>query len=182
MLAVGYEDSAASVRWQLDQLRAEIGGDDLVVLEGAGAEPLWQSLTEFQAAELGPLSFVANIRPSSVVSFVGRLDPAIWSVQAHAGNGIVRAHALGSHGLEPMSDQLGRLRRLAVEDGGNLVLSRAPTGWKDRLQVWGEPRGDRAIGARVKAALDPANAMNPGRFVGSMDSPAAARGGDASSS
>ena len=61
---------------------------------------LWKALTEFPAVEVGPVSFVANLRPSSVASFVEALDPERWSVQAHAGNGIVRAHALGDWTLE----------------------------------------------------------------------------------
>ena len=55
---------------------------------------------------------------------------------------------------------------MAARDGGNLILSRCPTEWKERLRVWGEPRPDWAIAERVKAALDPHGAMNPGRFVG----------------
>ena len=46
------------------------------------------------------------------------------------------------------------------------MLSRCPVEWKQTLGVWGEPRADWAIGERVKAALDPHHAMNPGRFVG----------------
>ena len=42
-----------------------------------------------------------------------------------------------------------------MADGGNLILSRCPTEWKERLRVWGEPRADWAISERVKAALDP---------------------------
>src|SRR5262249_23516094 len=161
----GYEDNADSVRWQLDQLKSELGRSDFRILEGAGSAPVWRALTEFQTSELGPVSFVANVRPSSVVSLVGRLDPERWSAQAHAGNGIVRAHALGEWALEAMERQIDNLRRYAVEDGGNLIVARAPTEWKDRLQVWGEPRADWAVGDRVKAALDPHGAMNPGRFA-----------------
>ena len=43
-----------------------------------------EALTEFQAARAGPISFVANLRPSSVASFIDGLDPERWSVQAHA--------------------------------------------------------------------------------------------------
>jgi glycolate oxidase FAD binding subunit len=179
VLAIGYEDNAGSVRWQLDRLKIELGRSDFKIVEGAGAEPIWHALTEFQAAELGPVSFVANLRPSSVVSLIGRLDPERWSAQAHAGNGIVRAHALGDWALQPMAEQLDNLRRFAVEDGGNLIVARAPTEWKDRLQIWGEPRADWALGEGVKAALDPHGAMNPGRFVGRMER-RAATGGDAS--
>ena len=92
-LVVGFEDNAASVTWQLDRLMIELGRTNIVIREGADAESLWSALIEFQDAEVGPVSFVANLRPSSVVSFVKDLDPALWALQAHAGNGIVRGHA-----------------------------------------------------------------------------------------
>jgi glycolate oxidase FAD binding subunit len=168
VLVIGYEDSAGSVRWQLDRLKDELRPASLVIVEGEEAGPLWKSLIEFQAAELGRLCFVANLRPRSVVSMVEMLDPEKWSVQAHAGNGIVRAHALGDRTLEAMAGEIERLRSSAVEDGGNLILSRCPTEWKERLRVWGAPRPDWAIAERVKAALDPHGAMNAGRFVGTI--------------
>jgi glycolate oxidase FAD binding subunit len=57
---------------------------------------------------------------------------------------------------------------LAVKDGGNLIVERCPTDWKERLRVWGEPRADWSLAERVKQTLDPRAAMNPGRFVGSI--------------
>ncbi len=165
VLAIGYEDTAASVRWQLDRLEQELGPTNQAVTQAADAERLWQSLTEFQALEIGPISFVANLRPSSVVPFIEQLDPERWSAQAHAGNGIVRAHALGDWSLETADQQIAKHRGMATRDGGNLILSRCPTEWKDSLRVWGEPRADWIIGQRIKRALDPHLAMNPGRFV-----------------
>jgi glycolate oxidase FAD binding subunit len=168
VVAVGYEDSAKSVGWQLDRLKSELTFRDCTLVQGDSVGPLWATMTEFQAKKLGTISMVANLRPSSVVSFVGGLDPERWAVQAHAGNGIVRAHSLGQWGLDNASDQVERYRRMACEDGGNLILAACPTDWKERLRVWGEPRADWAIGAKVKAALDPHGAMNPGRFVGKI--------------
>jgi glycolate oxidase FAD binding subunit len=165
VLAIGIEDNIESVRWQIDRLKAELGQAELLVVEGERTKPLWDGLSEFQAASPGPISFVANIRPSSVAAFVAGLDPERWSVQAHAGNGIVRAHGLGDWTPDAAARQLEPPRRKAVADGGNLMLSRCPTEWKESLRVWGEPRPDWALAERVRAALDPAGAMNPGRFV-----------------
>ncbi len=165
VLALGFEDNVDSVRWQLDRLKSELGRTDLVVIEGEQTLPLWDALNGFQAAGLGPFTFVANLRPSTVDGFVEGLDPGRWSIQAHAGNGIVRGHALGEWTMDEAARSIEPLRRRAVEAGGNLILSRCPTDWKDHLRVWGEPRGDRAIAERVRAALDPHGAMNPGRFV-----------------
>src|SRR5205823_3174720 len=100
--------------------------------------------------------------------FAARLDPDRWAVQAHAGNGIVRAHALGEIALEDLAPELDRLRAEAVRDGGNLILARCPTPWKGLLRVWGEPRADWALAERLKHALDPQAVLNPGRFVGTI--------------
>jgi glycolate oxidase FAD binding subunit len=167
-LVVGFEDNADSVRWQVDRLRVELDQTEIVVREGPDAEPLWAALIEFQDAEVGPISFVVNVLPSAVASFVNPLDPARWVVQAHAGNGIIRAQAVGDRPLEDVEPELRRLRADAVRLGGNLVLPRCPTEWKERLGVWGEPRADWAIAARIKHALDPRGVMNPGRFVGTI--------------
>ena len=110
IIVIGFEDNVASVRWQLDRLKSELARNDYAVLEGADAEPLWSTLTEFQAASVGPVSFVANLRPSSVASFVDGLDPERWSAQAHAGNGIVRAHAQGDWTLESMAREIEKHR------------------------------------------------------------------------
>lgn len=170
ILAIGYEDNTASVHWQLDRLKTELRRDDFAILEGGDAAPLWIALSEFQKARpgSGPVSFIANLRPSSVASFVDTIDPERWLVQAHAGNGIVRAHAQGAWTPDETGQQIKKLRALATRDGGNLILARCPTAWKELLRVWGEPRPDWAIAERVKTALDPHAAMNPGRFVGRM--------------
>jgi glycolate oxidase FAD binding subunit len=165
VLVLGFEDNAESVRWQIDRLRVEVGRTALTVVEGEQTASLWDAMTAFQAMEIGPISFVANVRPSSVATWHCGLDPAKWSVQAHAGNGIVRGHALGNRTLEDAAAEIEALRQAAVRDGGNLILSRCPTEWKERLRIWGEPRPDWALAERVRAALDPHGAMNPGRFI-----------------
>jgi glycolate oxidase FAD binding subunit len=165
ILAIGFEDNVESVRWQLDRLRTELGKDHGSVLEGAQTTPLWEALTGFQAQELGPIRFRANILPSAVAVFKLEIDPNRWAIQAHVGNGIVHGQGLGEWTREQAFNEITLLRQAAVRAGGNLVLSRCPTEWKESLRVWGEPRADWAIGERVRAALDPHGAINPGRFV-----------------
>jgi glycolate oxidase FAD binding subunit len=165
VVVIGLEDNAASVRWQTDRLIAELGRPDVEVRRDAAAASLWSALIEQPAAAPGPVSCFASVRPSRVAHLLDQLDPARWSVQAHAGNGVVRLHALGEWSLQQAEEEIARLRARAVQDDGSLIVTRCPTSWKARCSVWGPPRPDWALAKRVKQALDPRGAMNPGRFV-----------------
>lgn len=162
---VGFEDNADSVAWQVDQYGREIGHRDFEVFRDARTEPLWSALTEFQADDSGAFSCVANLRPSRVVAYLEGLDSERWSAQAHAGNGIIHMRAIGDWTEDQAVEAVEALRAQAVRDGGNLIVDRCPTPWKERLRVWGEPRPDWALAAGIKRALDPKGLLNPGRFV-----------------
>jgi glycolate oxidase FAD binding subunit len=161
-LVVGFEDNAASVSWQVDRLMMELGRTDVIILEGEKADPLWSGLADFPAIEAGTVAIQANVKPSTVVPLLDGLDPSHWAVSTHAGSGIVQGHWIGEPDLETLIAEIGRLRAEAARDGGSVILPRCTAEWKGRLKVWGEPRGDWALAAKVKAALDPAGVMNPG--------------------
>ena len=75
VLVIGLEDNATSVNWQINRLMIELGRADLTVLQDEHAAAGWAGLTEFSAAELGPVSCVVSIRPSGVIPFVESIDP-----------------------------------------------------------------------------------------------------------
>jgi glycolate oxidase FAD binding subunit len=167
-LLLGFEDNEASVSWQVDRIATELGRPDVHVRRGDECETLWSALVDLAAIETGPVSFVANLRPSGVSRLLEALPADQWAVQAHAGNGIVRGHALENCSWETIAVEIDSLRRSAISEGGNLIVSRCPTDQKPRLRVWGEPRPDWALAERLKSALDPQRVLNPGRFVGTI--------------
>jgi glycolate dehydrogenase FAD-binding subunit len=166
VVVVGFEDNAESVAWQLDRLTLELGRTDLILRQGEDSASLWSALVDSQHAEESPLTFAANLKPSASLVFLQTIDPARWAIQAHAGNGIVRGHLRGEADLESVAAEVDRLRGEAAQLGGSLTLPHCPTAWKDRLKVWGQPRADWSMAEKVKAALDPLEVLNPGRFVG----------------
>jgi len=89
-------------------------------------------------------------------------------VRSHVGSGIAEFHV----GRDPMPgtsplDFFAGVRERALEAHGHYVLLSAPPAWKRSHGVWAPPPCPPAlkIMRRLKAALDPANILNPGRFV-----------------
>ena len=183
-LVLGFEDNAASVAWQVNRASEELSSSTIesrTMVDGPSPHPAIARITDFPAdlpAEIrgvpphptaGRLAFIASMRSGSVPAFLELLALDRWFAVSHASSGIVHAVAQPSDlSEEDWAVEIGRLREAASRLGGGLILTRCPTGWKDRLKVWGERRGDWAIMERIKAALDPAGVMNPGRFVGTI--------------
>jgi glycolate oxidase FAD binding subunit len=167
---VGFEDNAAAVAWQVEQLMGEVaavGIRGLDIRAGVAADVLWRALTEFDGRPAARLSFKANLLPGAVAAFcleAARLPEEV-RLLARAGSGIVRGHLGGDLTPERAAVILKGLQERAVAAQGNVVVPHCPAAWKRSLPVWGVPRPDAALMRRVKDALDPQGVFNPGRFV-----------------
>ncbi len=164
-LTIGFEQSDAAVRWEIEQLGRELSWGELGKLEGESAEREWRRLTDSLCPADSKLSFKARMLPSVTPHFLAKLteSPAIrW--QAHAGNGIVIGHWDGDHTQSEAVGLLAKLRELAVAGRGGVVVTRCPPQWKSEIRIWDEPRGDVPLMRRVKQALDPHDLFNPGRL------------------
>jgi glycolate oxidase FAD binding subunit len=167
VILVGYEDSEATVDWQVGQLLRELPAERVHGLEvraGKVADPLWRSLTDFTTTP-SLLSFKAGLLPAQVGAFCKQASvlPGVH-LHAHAGSGIVYGHLGGPLTLAAVPDMLKEVRRAAETGRGSLILTRCPTVWKKTLPVWGPPRSDAALARRIKEQFDPQGIFNPGRL------------------
>lgn len=60
------------------------------------------------------------------------------------------------------------LRAVAADLGGTTVVEGCPPALKERLDVWGEARGDFTLMRRLKDEMDPQGILAPGRFLGRL--------------
>jgi glycolate oxidase FAD binding subunit len=166
---IGFEESAETVRWQVQQLIRELsaagipGGDTLA---NATAEPLWRFLRDFRLLP-ALLTFKANLLSHAVADFCQRakaLHPELL-LHAHAGSGIVVGHVPRDLTADRAALMLKELQDTAAAAHGNVVVLRCPSAWKKTLPVWGTPRGDAALMRAVREKLDPRRLFNPGRFL-----------------
>ena len=167
-LKIGFEGNRAAVNWQVDRLISELYRSNSATDREVEAESEWSTMIEDEVHAAGLLSFAASFTPSQALVFLDRVGLDRWSVRVHAGNGVVRGTARAVKDEEAWATEVDRLRGEAINLGGSLILTRCPTEWKARFQVWGPPRPDWAIAERVKRALDPGHILNPGRFVGTI--------------
>lgn len=154
-----------------------------------------ESFFEGVAAETADGAAICRVHllPTRLVPFVeGALAtanrmglPLRYAV--HAASGVARLH-LGRRDGRPSTrarvqgaavtapasliDTLCRtvrsLREQAEASGGFLIVESAPLPLKERLPVFGAPRGDFFLHRAVKEKLDPHQVLSPGRFIGGL--------------
>jgi glycolate oxidase FAD binding subunit len=158
------EDFAESVSYRAGRLRDELAGmgDAGVFADREESRVLWRRVRDAE-----PL----NAEPGD----------AVWrvSVRPSAGPAVARtARAAGLHRLlldwggglvwiagPPTAEAHAAVVAAARAENGAFALCRAPDSLRASVEVLpGEPGPLAAIGRRVKAVLDPAGILNPGRM------------------
>jgi glycolate oxidase FAD binding subunit len=148
IIAVGFEEKAATVRWQLETLREELVSapvHDLAEVPNPAA--LWSAIARLQLRSESRCIGKATVQPSRLAAVVAGISSGF--VHAHALNGV-----LWTHDIEPSLD--------------GAVLHRCPTDRKKLLAVWGRPTAGWDVMRTVKRTLDPDNVFNPGRLFGDL--------------
>jgi glycolate oxidase FAD binding subunit len=142
-------------------------------VEVPDADAWWRRVALVGWPDDGVASLTLRIgtRPTDVVK-------ALRAADAAAGGGPLRASANVPSGvlhatltpIEPgrVKDVVRRAREAVAALDGTCVVEHAPPAAKAGLDVWGDVGPAIEPMRRLKAELDPAGVLNPGRFVGGI--------------
>jgi glycolate oxidase FAD binding subunit len=144
-------------------------------IEGAESAAWWAAYTAAQSLRVRASEAVirSTVRPREIdalatglVAGLADLDIEPAAVQVSAGLGTI-------HLRLSLPGDGGRGRFLAARDlasalADHAVVLAAPPGWKQGIDVWGEPPETLSVMRSLKQQFDPDHVLNPGRFVGGI--------------
>ncbi len=166
LVGVGFEENRGAIDWQKSELVKELNGYSTALLAEGQEEGWWSGLTALCPGTSGTVMKSTSL-PSKMVPILDQAQTftEVDAIVAHLGNGIARVHTAPSAEVGQAAQISAKLRKLALEAGGNLVLERAGAAFRKTIPVWGEPRPDHDLARRIHRELDPHGLFNPGRFL-----------------
>ncbi|NOZ21208.1 MAG: FAD-binding oxidoreductase [Planctomycetes bacterium] len=127
------------------------------------ADSFWTGLGVILADGTGRTRCKIAVPIASVPQIVSAASDFSAATVCHAGSGIV--YALFPPDAKRPDKAISRLRRWAEDAGGHLVVEYAPRDVKEQADVWGRAGSAEPIMHGLRAAFDPNDILNPGRFV-----------------
>jgi glycolate oxidase FAD binding subunit len=132
---------------------------------------VWSNLSAAPLQAAAELKWRVALRPTDVGVFLNDMaeieeDGSHPELRWHAGLGDGRLRAIARAPVyhREAVRALERLRQKADSLGGTLVLESAPAEIRDEFDAWGDFGSTAELMQRVKAQLDPRNALSSGRF------------------
>lgn len=155
--AVSYQKSKVMEFAEREKVSSVVESDD---------EKLWHQMAA--ATVKGQLVWRAKVRPTGLRAFVEAAgEEAIFSNSswsACVADGRLRVMCDKVESAAEAVTSLIRLKGLAKEFGGALVIEEAAPEIKSSVDVWGEFGATGDLMRRIKSELDPKNILSPGRF------------------
>jgi glycolate oxidase FAD binding subunit len=164
-LIVFYEGNLEEIFWQLARIRSELNHFSTEIVEEVGTENarlLLDTLREFPDGGDVPLTFQANLTPSSTLACLEKCHTQGISAVARAGNGIVVGHFSENSGSpETLRRVLNDLNQFVQGHNGNLCLLQVDDDGRDEFDWWGITANSLPLMKRIKQQLDPDRLLNP---------------------
>ncbi|NMJ42097.1 glycolate oxidase subunit GlcE [Roseomonas sp. JC162] len=162
LAALRIEDFAPSVTYRIGRLRETLAGfGALTTIEGEASRALWRDVRDATplAAQPGEAIWRLSVRPSAGPAVVAAAGALGGRALLDWGGGLAWVAAPATAAAH------AALVAAAEASCGACTLFRAPEDLRQSVAVLPqEPAPLAAIGRRVKAALDPAGILNPGRM------------------
>ena len=162
LAALRIEDFAPSVTYRIGRLRETLAGfGALTTIEGEASRALWRDVRDATplAAQPGEAIWRLSVRPSAGPAVVAAAGALGGRALLDWGGGLAWVAAPAAAAAH------AALVAAAEASCGACTLFRAPEDLRQSVAVLPqEPAPLAAIGRRVKAALDPAGILNPGRM------------------
>lgn len=163
---VRLEESKASVAYRSEKLRAALAGDGVAEIWEAGRSiAVWRAIRDAEMLAADPAHAVwrVSVRPSCGPAVLRAVRSAGGDGFLDWGGGLILAAG-------PATEQMHQaVMDAARRAGGVWMVLRAPAPWRAAVPVIPpEAPALSAITRRVKAALDPAGILNPGRMFANL--------------
>jgi glycolate oxidase FAD binding subunit len=164
ILAVGFEEKAAAVRWQIATLLDELKTApvrDVTELRGTS---VCDAITALQLRPESRSIGKESVLPSKLAWYVQEVATCLPNtlIHAHALNGVIWSHPQPGRSDPAPPDTVQRLSAL------NGIARRLSGPFREYVSVWGTPPAGWELMRHVKKTLDPDNVFNPGRLFGDI--------------
>lgn len=163
----------------VSRLCQEAGVPEAHVLDSQVHDAFWRGVRDFALGDGLQAILKASVLLTRVAEAmrageeVATKQGLTLGVVSEAASGIIRYHLAGDAASperfqDGVVETVNRLRALAQQAEGNLVVLKAPPEVKRRVDVWGMPGTALPFMRRPKEVFDPQRILNPGRFVGGI--------------
>ena len=170
---------AASVQRRLTDIAALWlpGAATIHIERGDDAAALIDGLADLPAAASAPVCVRINAPPAALAGIMELADqglgrnetrPAATADVIFGGARLLWQSDFADDDPTAIAAGLRGIQHAAAGWGGDAIVERCPESIKAHIDVWGPEPSAMAIMRRIKGQFDPANVLNPGRFIGGL--------------
>jgi glycolate dehydrogenase FAD-binding subunit len=158
-LVLGFEGFSKEVDWYVEQVTKDFCDtkhSKIETFDETDSKLLINTICRFPELTSGNISIQANTLPSAVSRLTEIFNEQGYTVQTHAGNGVVKGFQLCQEiQIDQISHQLEEINKLVQANKGYLIIPESPPELQEKLSIWGDPQPNWSIMKKLKNKLDP---------------------------